>query len=927
MPFWKQAGYDTFAKGTFGNGGQNLYVSRAGVLQRIFRFDLNCDGWFDLVVCNSQDFNERPPLLVCSDLLGAMHKRELPTLGAYSAVAGDLNGDGFDEVVIANQSFGDHTDVTAIIYYGGPEGLTERYRVELPAPNSRAVAMGDFNGDGRVDLAFASNGKLRIFYQLERGFLAKNFVDIDLEVTHLTAADLDGDGCAELYVRINSGEPPRVLWGGSDGIRADRFTIVGEADVTDAALPSSTPGWVPFAEGWTPRILDINGKKHLFRRQGKQACFFPVGESRSFGEPLALDCEGAVSAAMGDVNGDGREELVVAVCKNVNAHQDLQVSRDDRPAGVEAGTPESSWVYWPQPDGWFSDDHRTALTTVSARDVAVADLNGDGRAEIIITQGRTEILNTTESLIYRGTRDGIDPEPIRIETHDATTALVVRASPAPLPEVVFINHVTGHVLGIEPVSVFWGGPDGFHPDRRLDLPAWANPDAQICDFNDDGWPEIFVSNCAENAVHIDPGAFVYWGGPEGFREDRKTVLPTHRGHGSAVGDFRHSGYLDIAVAGGRNCELLIFHGGPDGFDIENPQRISMNPDVPDFRAQKISFFGEKPEGYEADYGEVRWMFAADFNNNGWLDLFVSQIYGPRSLILWGGPEGYSMERCTWLHVEGAACAQAADLNGDGWLELIVGGHACWSKKNRYDYSNVYIYWGGPEGFREDRVTQLPAHACNSLTVADFNNDGVLDIFATSYHSTNKRDLDSYIYWGKPGGIYSAENRTRIWSHSASGCIAADFNEDGWVDLAVANHRNYGSHPGHAFVWWNGPQGFNEQNRTYLPTTGPHGMLPVDPGNIMDRGPEEYYISSSHQLPEGAQVKTIRWEAELQPKTWVKAQLRFAKTEEGLATAPWQESDAGEFNQTGSWIQYRLALGAINGGNSPRVHSVEVEYDV
>jgi hypothetical protein len=901
---WEERGYEAFADGTFGNGGQSLYVSRAGVLQRIFRFDFNCDGYADLLFCNSQDFNERPPVSVCRDPLGAMTITELPTQGAYAAAVGDLNGDGFDEVVVGHQCNGTHTDLTAYIYYGGAEGLSERYRIELPVPNCRAVAIGDFNGDGRPDLAFASNGKLRIFYQTETGFLANQFVGLNLEVTHLAAADLDGDGCADLYVRVRK-QQPRVLWGGADGINLQRCTLVGDADVADEEVPGSTPNWIVFAEGWTPRVVQINKMVHLFRPQGKQACFFPVQKGRKFSAPLKLDCEHAVSVAVGDINGDGRDDLVLAVCRDRNAK-------------------ESSWVYWATKEG-FTSGNRTALPTISARDVAVADLNGDGCAEVLVCQGRTDVMNTTESLIFRGSSKGIVPDPVPIPTHDATTVLVARPS-----QVIFINRVTGRVTSDIPVYLYFGGPDGFSKDRREELTGWSAADAQCCDFNDDGWPDILVSNCAENAPHLDPGSFLYWGGADGFHTDRKLVLPTTRAHGSAVGDFRRSGVLDLAVAGFNNAELLIFRGGPDDFDVTNPQRIILDPSLKKCRPTK------KPSGTNTDYCEPRWLLAADFNNDGWLDLFVSQIAGPRSLILWGGPGGYSMERCTWLNVEGSSCAQAADLNGDGWLEMIVGGHAAYSKKWSWD-SDVTIYWGGPEGFREDRRTQLPVHTCNSLTVADFNNDGVLDIFATCYNSGRERDLDSYIYWGKPGGIYSPDNRTRLFCHSACGCVAADFNEDGWVDLAVANHKTYGNHAGHSFVWWNGPDGFSESRITKLPTNGPHGMLPVDPGNIMDRSAEEYYVSSAHELPGHARVTTIRWEADIQKKTWANAQVRFAPTKEKLSQARWQGPNAkaawfesgqpaGQLDQAGRWIQYRLALGAVNGGNSPRLRSVQVEFE-
>ena len=173
---WTETGYADFAKGKFGNGGQNIYVSGRGVLQRIHRFDTNRDGYMDLVFANSQDFNERPPVYVINDPLSDYKITELPTLGAYAAAMADLNGDGYDDLVLAHQCNGTHSDLTAYIYYGSPEGLSERYKMELPAPDCRAVAIGDFNGNGRPDIAFACNGNLRIFTRVRSALCRGNGV-------------------------------------------------------------------------------------------------------------------------------------------------------------------------------------------------------------------------------------------------------------------------------------------------------------------------------------------------------------------------------------------------------------------------------------------------------------------------------------------------------------------------------------------------------------------------------------------------------------------------------------------------------------------------------------------------------------------------------------------------------------------------------
>ena len=335
------------------------------------------------------------------------------------------------------------------------------------------------------------------------------------------------------------------------------------------------------------------------------------------------------------------------------------------------------------------------------------------------------------------------------------------------------------------------------------------------------------------------------------------------------------------------------------------------------------------------YNEPRWIYLADLNNNGWLDLVVPQIAYDRSLILWGGPEGFSMERCQPLSVVRGACARAADLTGNGYLDLIIGGHMT-SQDGPHD-SFVYIYWNGTDGLREDRRTLLPANAVNSMAVADFNNDGLLDLFICSYHNGRERDIDSYLYWNRAGRGFAAADRTRMFTHSASGCVAADFNGNGWIDLAVANHKVEGDHIGDSAVWWNGPEGFSAERVTRLPTSGPHGMTAVSPHSIADRGAEEYYLSVPYKLPAGAHVTRIGWEAEAPPRTWVKAQLRFGGTAAELEMAAWQGPDGDTewyerpqavqaVESAGQWVQYRLALGAWNGCGTPRVTAVDVHYE-
>ncbi|NSW57886.1 MAG: VCBS repeat-containing protein [Armatimonadetes bacterium] len=892
---WITRGFEGFSRGRMGNAGQNLYVSRAGVLQRIHQFDLNRNGFADVLVCNSQNHWERPPIYIYSDPFGRPELTELPSDGAISGVVADLNGDGYDDLALAMRYNGTRTDLNALIYYGGPDGLSRQRCVSLPAPTASSIAAGDFNGDGRMDLAIITTGRLRVFNQGHFGFEREVHTDLDIKADQICAADLDDDGYCDLYLFSSIG-PPRVAWGGPEGLRPDAISTVPVADRAAQEAASETPSEPEdhvTATQAVPSILELDGLPHLFVPLADRVLLVPV-RGRGFGEPIVLLCRSCLSAAIGDVNSDGYPDLVLA-------------ARDDC-----SGT-ECSWCYWGSAEG-FSEDRRTPLATSMACDVAVGHLDDSPCAAVVIATERDEVTFSVPSLVFRGTPEGIDPAPVRLLSHNVRRALIGHFRGADRPELVFVNHRARRSGGdIDPV-IYTGGPEGFAPERRIHLKGRDCVDALCVDIFDRNLVDIVTANCSENAVHLDPGSFLFKGRAEGYRYEPDVVFPTVRAHGVVCGDINRDGYLDLVFGGFQNPELLVYYGGPDGFDVHNPQRLEMRIDG-------------------VTYSETRWILLADLNNDGWLDLFVPHINADRSFILWGGPEGFDISRRQMICARHASCAQAADLTGNGWLDLVVGGHAP-SPTGPHD-SFVYVYWNGPQGIREENRTELPAYGVNALQLADFNGDGILDLFVSNYHEGRTRDVDSFIYWGQPGGHFDAEDRKRIFMHSASGCVAADFDEDGRIDLAVAYHKVNNDHVGHSAIWWNGPEGFRPDRVTQVPSNGPHGMVRLPVGSISDRGPEEHYISEPRELDDETRRVTIEWDADIPLKTWVRAQLRCAGSLEALPSARWvgaggtdgylDNGDGIDLPGAARWIQYRLALGATNSVATPRVREVRVRF--
>lgn len=906
---WITKGFEDFSKGTMENGGQNLYVSKRGVLQRIFQFDVNNDGYPELLFANSQSMDERPPVHIYKNLLKSKDYQALPSGGTYTGVFADLFGSGCDDLVLACQNNGTHTDLTAILYFGGPEGLSESCRAELPAPNAIDVAAGDFNHDGKMELVFISNDRLRLFFQRDYGFNPADFIDFDIPAVCLAAADLDGDGYCDLVVKSPDGNVG-VLFGSQDYLNERDIVWLGINDRRAAAAEgSSTAGMAASNTDWKPCTVEINGIRYLAVVRNEDLCLYRCNADRSFALSRKLHCPNALAAAAADLTGNGFDDLAVAVFRGRDEAADCRIYLGD-----ESGLSDDRFVRYPVKGAvsvtiaHFPKPHvifcRTGETVEQEVASPVLTVESSGCIRKI-----AEIVGGDCARILAGKPEG----------NTACDTLAV------------LNHKMNRLQGGENIYLYLGAKTGYDADRRLELPGHSAVEGTMCDFFDRGAVDVLVTNSFEDATFLDDGSYLYLGDGNGVDPGRKIKIPTIRAHGCAIGDFRKSGFLDIAFGGFRNRELRIFHGSEKGYCIENCTKIVLGPDDGNYEPYHYTKgepwatgVTEEEEKRILEFGQVRWLMAADFNSDGWLDLFVSEILGPRSFIFWGGPEGFSKERMTVLETDGVASAAVADLTGNGYPDLLLAQHMSTKKTVKYE-SYITVYWGGPQGYSERRKMQLPAHCANSVTVGDYNGNGFLDIYATSYNNGRSRDLLSFLY-KNDHGTFSAKNVQYLFNHSASGCVSGDFNGDGYTDLAVACHKEYGNHCSHSFIFWGGPEGLSEDRKTVLPTIGPHGMCTVDPGNILDRGDKERYTSEIKKIPDGELVSEITWTGDCSSTSWVELEIRAAASLEELKTVEWIQVRPNEnlrdFAFSG-YVQYRLGLCAKCGCGTPRITSVVV----
>ena len=277
---WITEGFDAFRRGTFGNGGHNIYVSKNGILQRIFQYDLNRNGYVDLVFANCQNHGESAPTYVYT-LDG--QRTELPGQGCRCGMALDIDGDGYPDILSVGYYDMAVPYASTDIYFGSKAGYSENLHVRIPTPRAEDCCYGDFNGKGKPTLAFAlsSYKTIRLFEKTELDcYEWTGFQDLVLDFAPklVAAADIDGDGYDDLIVRAANVTKTTVYWGGEDGINPDRKTILPELPADDILQPEAAKTLESDMEKKepAPRLLQKvrwNGRDCFTLSTGKKVIF------------------------------------------------------------------------------------------------------------------------------------------------------------------------------------------------------------------------------------------------------------------------------------------------------------------------------------------------------------------------------------------------------------------------------------------------------------------------------------------------------------------------------------------------------------------------------------------------------------------------------------------------------------------------------
>ena len=928
-------GFKAFAQGILGDSGTNLYISRKGRLQTINRLDLNLDGELDLVFTQDHNSVYNPDSLIYwgqkqgfrsllpdlwelrapFSILKYLEKvssqtTRLPSMGGGRGLIADLNRDGFLDIVFTNFMHNYRPDQDVYIYWGGPSGFSPENRTELPAYQATGIATGDLNQDGFSDLVVANRGDelgetLGLRFHLESyiyfgsvtGFQPERRTRIpSISAQDVAIGDFNHDQMLDLAFANYNSEVQNcfIYWGNGTGkFTEERRQILKSSDLL---LNGEIKKGKRLPDGITTLLaVDLNDDGiHDLVTAGteKSIIFFGSSQGLLTQNPIQLPADSCQGLAASDLNGDGRIDLVFAN------------------RGSSSKPSNKSDIFWGSVHG-FSKEDRTRLPTLAATTVQTADLNLDGFPDLLFGNSRDEHSSDVSSYIYWGTSRGFS-------VHNRSKLLgfgVAGSGVSDLdgngwPDVLLVNHVSQNNKGL-PTAIFWGTSQHQYGDSALTL---LEPGGimghSIADLDDDSLPDLLL-------VHRD-GPAIWWGTSQGYSPDQRTYLKVRQPSSNNIADLNQDGFLDVIFTG----------AGQDGQTKTSSVTIVWG-NGSRFKTPRTTQWELYDKNIEASA-------IADLNKDGHLDLIFPLSYVDQSQIFWGSSEGYRQENHMLIEAHGAAHAVPVDLDRDGWLDLLFTSSA--SLRHPDMDGPALIYWGSPNGLTSTNPTLLEGFTSLDASVADFNQDGHLDIILTNYKSVKTREIPAFLYWGDGTRKYSTNRRTLLKAASSSAVSSLDLNRDGWVDLVVSNHQTFFDHAAGSNIYWGSKQGFNSSRRSHLPTVGVHLDAMVDAGNVYTRDLQWDYVSSDVQAPDGTRFKRLLWSGQTPLGTGLKLQIRSAYERKDLEVSQWtgprgpdsfylkMRSSLDEIPKEHSWLQYRIILTSPDGGNSPVLTEVVLECE-
>jgi len=775
-------------------------------------------------------------------------------LGRSVAGAGDVNGDGYDDVIVGAWVYdaGEVNEGAAFVFLGSATGIasgssaTAAAQLESDLAGAhfgRSVAgAGDVNGDGYDDVIVAGEAvETAIFHGSAAGIAdgtpATAATRLALDWASVAGAgDVNGDGYDDVIV----GDPNDEIGERAAFVFLGSPTGVADGDASTAATrldanqPGSRFGWSVAGAGdvngdgyadvvvGAPRYIEGSTRGAVFLFHGG-AAGIPDGDPSTAASHLQSDQAswdgfGWSVAGAGDVNGDGYDDVIVG-------DPEYSASEDwgdgvafvflGGSAGVADGGPASAVARLDSIDWW--DGYGGMGFSVAG----AGDVNGDGYDDVVaghpyyavdnvwgvalVSLGGPKLGLTILESFRSWAGLGWSVASAGDVNGDGYDDVIVGAPSYNARGAAFL--FLGAASGI-PKSNLAGAATRLESNQAGARFGWSVAGAG--DVNGDGYDDVIVGAPYYDTAEGDAGAaFVFHGSATGIDDGgpatAATVLEGDQGFGwlgydvAGAGDVNGDGYDDVIVGAPyyNTAEMyagaaFVFHGSASGIPSGDASSAAARLEAD----WEDSFYGESVAG------------AGDVNGDGYDDVIVGSVWG--CFVFHGSASGISSGgsasadtqlsgESEWWQIE-FDVAGAGDVNGDGYDDVIVNGRED-APLSSYVTRVAFVFHGSATGI----ASGGPASAAARLDVSepaervlmslagagDVNGDGFDDVIV-GYRSGDYDELiagGAFVFPGGASGVADTGLALPMpigqeWAFGASVAGAGDVNGDGLDDMIV-----------------------------------------------------------------------------------------------------------------------------------------------
>jgi FG-GAP-like repeat len=680
--------------------------------------------------------------LIPSSLMASFPKPlpKFPVGPGGPGAVGDFNGDGkLDLVLVGCDPQTCATGAITVVLGRGDGTFRSPITSLIPVSGGGAVFVGDFNGDHKLDIAFGGNNAVVVALGKGDGtFGATTSYPAPFGGGMVGVADVNGDGKLDLVYSL-----------GGQGV----LVFLGNGNGSFQTARSS-----PADFGCALADLNGDGRSDLISPFGihfanKDGTFQPLTPIN-----LVYPCP-----AIADFNGDGKLDLAVPA-----------------PFGITVFFGNGNGTFQPPTTSHLGID----MNGLTSGAFHTADFNGDGKPDLFVNKGfvGTILLNSgggkfaypsaasyqfSEAEFVLGDFNGDGRTDVTTEFFRtgsgffARIGLVAPNGTLPLPRAYFLENG----FSDSPFASLVTGD--FNNDGRLDL---ATVSSQYSGFNTG---ELNVLLARRAGVFQPPFASITGDIGTNF---------------VATADLNHDGKLDLVMASSSSVDVRLGLGNgtfqkPVSYPAVGPASIAIadfNDDgIPDLAVNSTNFFGTFPGQILLGNGDgtfrsgpslptgIRSLAAVDFNHDGKIDL-AAGVSGGVGVML-GNGDG-TFQPVLVLHQGPSGSLVLADFNNDGELDVAGVGVTALG-------TVVSVYLGNGKGAISWAHNSFisPSGGPSTAATADFDSDGLTDIAVTTSSGVA-------VAKGKGTGYFQPVFFYPVTT--GGGLVAADLDGNGTPDLAL-----------------------------------------------------------------------------------------------------------------------------------------------